>query len=147
MSWLASMCGYEREHEADFFYHLILLALAVYFFLTLASAFGRPDFLNLTIVTLCILQINEPRFLRRNYFRLLILVVIVSIFYDIYWTLYLSSEFSKDQQNPEESAVDVYHKQNAVMWTIFNIMWKAFVFLPTIWRVSLDFKAILKDHS
>lgn len=147
MSWLASMCGYEREHEADFFYHLILLALAVYFFLTLASAFGRPDFLNLTIVTLCILQINEPRFLRRNYFRLLILMVIISIFYDIYWTLYLSSEFSKDQQNPEESAVDVYHKQNAVTWTIFNIVWKAFVFLPTIWRVSLDFKAILKDHS
>lgn len=96
MSWLASIFGYQRDHEYDFFYHLILVTLAVYFFLTLASSFARPDFLNQTVVALCIFQINEPRYLRRNYFRLLIVMVLVSIFYDIYWTLYLSSEFSKD---------------------------------------------------
>ena len=66
MSWLASTLGYERDQEADFFYHLLLVALTIYFFLTLASAFARPDFLNLTILALCIFQVNEPRYLRRN---------------------------------------------------------------------------------
>lgn len=147
MSWLASTLGYERHSEADFFYHLLLLVLFVYFVLTMMSSFARPDFLNLTILCLCVVQINEPRHFRRSMFRALIVLLIVSILYDTIWTIYLSSEYYKSEQLPEESTIEVYHKQNAVTCTIFNIIWKTTVLLPTVWRVSVDFKAILRDRS
>ena len=52
MSWLASATGYGRDSEADFFYHLLNFSLFIYFLLTMMSSFARPDFLNLTIISL-----------------------------------------------------------------------------------------------
>ena len=147
LSWVAWVCGYTRDTEAEFFYKLLKGSLIIYFLLSVAISFARPYFLDLTIITLSIFQINDPRYLKRNHFRLLILLVIVSVFYDIYWTVYLSSEYSKDQQDPGEMGIDVYHKQNSVMWTCFNIFWKGCVYLPVLLRVSMDFRAVLKDHS
>ena len=144
MSWLASSLGYERSNESDFFYHLLLLTLSIYSLLTLLSSLARPDFLNLTILCLFILQLNDPSLLRRASFRLLTLLLLLSTLHDVYWALYFASEFYKEERLPEESSAEVYFKQNAVVFTAINIFWKILALLPTVWRVSLDYRKILK---
>ena len=48
--------------------------------------------------------------LRRNYFRLAIVMVVFSVFYDLYWFMQFSGEYSKDIQDAHETYMDVYHK-------------------------------------
>ena len=70
--------------------------LYIQLLLTTLTCIYRADFLTLTAVSLAFYQLDNTDTLRRSHFRILVLMIFISIVYDLLWLLLLNN-YAKDE--------------------------------------------------
>lgn len=124
----------------------MIFEVAIYMVLTLISTVQRPDFLNITIVTIAILQLSDTQTLRRKNFRYLVVGLILSVIYDMIW-FPIEWDDRSNQVNlsptldaeKDMDSVHSYIMYVSIASTLFRI-----VLIFTFWRASIDFRRTLK---
>jgi hypothetical protein len=104
-SLAALSMGY--ENLPNFMFRCLTYLTVIYLCFSILQSFERPDFLNLTLGCISIFQLSNREKLRKSSFRNLVLGLILSFFYDLYWISleWVDFEASTDEDgtNPEKS--------------------------------------------
>jgi len=82
---------------------LTWVLLYVYAVLTCLVLFHRADFINLTVCSCALFMLYNTETLTRNRFRLLVLGIILTLFYDLFWFIMKHSEYSEDSKGENVS--------------------------------------------
>lgn len=72
--------------------HILLLLL---FVLNVFACYARPDFITQIVIVLAVMFLSDTEQISRTKFRLLPLVLLLSIFYDFIWLFFLQ-DMSKE---------------------------------------------------
>ena len=106
----------------------------------------RPDFLNLTICAIALLQLNSIQTVRKTTFRWLIVGIMVSFIYDIFWLSMEWEEFEDDlTETKEDGKIEQGVKQFSLYISVVSLFFRIIV-ISAFWRASIDFKAIMKQE-
>ena len=73
--------------------------LGAYTILTVFVMFMRPDFLNLTICIVALYMMFNTELITKNKFRFLVLGIILSLLYDLFWFIMMHGEYSEEKKN------------------------------------------------
>ena len=118
-----------------------MVVLAVYLILTIFSLFYRADFLSLTICTIGIYIIDNPRDIERQTFRYLVAGIAVTWLYDILFFMLRSPA----QENKLSG-----HTEGTVIYFSFTCAWISFfwriIVAIVFWKDSLDFRNIVQKQ-
>uniref|UniRef100_A0A7S3MX90 Uncharacterized protein n=1 Tax=Strombidium inclinatum TaxID=197538 RepID=A0A7S3MX90_9SPIT len=143
---VGNMFGYEEGQLAPFYSKCIMIVAFIYGVLSVFSCFARPDFLNLTICTVAVHQLASVKSIRKSTFRNLVLGIFVSFLYDIVWLFFEWEEFEQDKGEIEsEGKVEMGMKRFSLYVSVFSLLFRPVV-MGLFWRVSIDFKAIMKPE-
>lgn len=73
--------------------------LGLYTVLTIFVMFMRPDFLNMTICIVALYMMFNTDLITKNKFRVLVLGIVLSLVYDLFWFIMKHSEYSEEKKN------------------------------------------------
>ena len=108
--------------------------------LTCMSMFIRADFVSLTICCVALQMVLHPERAERNYFRYLVLGLVISLFYDIFWLFIKSGEYHSEL-NVEDGGSETKVRRFSLYMSYFNFFFRIFMTL-VFWKDSLDFEII-----
>jgi hypothetical protein len=118
---------------------------AIYTLITCLVSFYKADFINLTVCIMAIYLLVNAEAGLAGTFRILVLMLIISLVYDILWFTMRNSNTS-DPNDPEMKSLEVtiiaFSYWMAVISFFFKIV-MSFVY----WRVSLDFASVIDERT
>ena len=97
-------------YDSGPWFQLTWWVLWIYTLLTLLVMFLRPDFLNLTVCIIGIYMMFSIDTISKGKFRMLVLGVLISIFYDLAWFFLKHSEYVADDKINDGSAETTIRK-------------------------------------
>jgi hypothetical protein len=100
-------------------------------------SFYRADFVTLTAVALSLYYLDKPENCRRVYFRYLVLLIFVSLFYDFLFLFWLN-EYGEHDGSGESSL-----RRFSIVMSWISFCWRVPLSL-VFWKDSLDFVSIVK---
>lgn len=114
----------------------------IFLALTLLSCLKRTAFVSLTVATLALYVLDNPRTISRNTFRVLVLLIAISWGYDFLWLFLVDSSAAEED---EEDGGNEYKLRRFVrLISYICLMFKVIVVL-VFWKDSLDFKKIMHN--
>ena len=106
--------------------------------------FKRNCFLSLTVATTAIYVLNNPRAIKRETFRLFVLLIAVSWVYDFVSLFLIEADASEED---EEDGGNEYKLRRFVkLFAYITLIFKVVVVL-VFWKDSLDFRNIIRQKS
>jgi len=116
------------------------IVLLIYFFLTVLSMLARPDFLSIAVITAALFAIENPQFIQRKHFRILVVFALVTFVYDLVFLFFIRNVQAEDAE------FDGQHIN--VNRFAYTFVWISFLFRPIVilvlWRDSLEFRKIIR---
>lgn len=85
-------------------------------------------------------MVLHPERVERNYFRYLVLGLVVSLFYDVFWLFIKSGEYHTEL-NVEDGGTETKVRRFSLYISYFNFFFRIFMTL-VFWKDSLDFEII-----
>jgi len=129
--------GYRRANWLPLVYVLI----GFMFILNVFACYARPDFCTSIVCVLAILYLNDNSQVRRDDFRYLPLIQLVSIAYDFVWLFFLQD--MEREGAYQEGGIEVTVKSFAVTISYVAFIFKFLVFL-VLWKVSYNYLLDIK---
>lgn len=105
------------------------------------TMFMRADFINLTICVVALYMVFEPENIKRDFFRMLVLGIVISLFYDIFWLFMKSGEYHSDI-NLEDGGLETRVRRFSLYVSYFAFFFRIFMGL-VFWKDSIDFESII----
>lgn len=93
-STFAKKAGY---HSVPWF-KLTWIMLWVYTGLTILVMYYRPDFINMTVCIVAIYMMFNTDTITKTKFRFLVLGIVISLFYDLFWFIMVHSEYAEEKK-------------------------------------------------
>jgi hypothetical protein len=109
------------------------------------TMFMRADFINLTICCVALHMVLEPDNVERDYFRYLVLGLVMSLFFDIFWLFIKSGEYHTEL-NTEDGGVETSIRRFSLYVSYFSLIFRVFMAL-VFWKDSIDFDQIIRGHA
>lgn len=104
--------------------------------------FYKPDFLSIAVVTLGLYVVQHPVTIKRATFRGLVLLLFISIIYDLIFMLLIDNPARDDAIDSGTTGT-----LRGVAW---YIVWTSVFFRPIVimifWKDSLSFRTIIKNQ-
>lgn len=107
---------------------------------TCLSCFIRADFISLTVACVAINMVLHPEHAERNYFRYLVLGLVISLVFDVFWLFIKSGEYHT-AIGAEDGGTETKVKRFSLYMSYFNFFFRIFMTL-IFWKDSLDFEII-----
>jgi len=104
------------------------------------SCMAKADSLNITVCCLAIYQLVHSAELTKNSFRGLVLLLLLSLVYDLVWLLMQSEE----ENNLFDGTAFI---PSLAHWVHFGLLFFKPVMVLVYWKASIDFAAILDEKS
>ena len=120
-------------------YTLTWVVLSIYTALTMLVMFFRTDFINLTVCTVAIYMMLNTDRISRWTFRVLVILIFLSLVYDLVFFLMKSRGDGKAGDGGMEDSVRSFSLTMSYISFFFRII-VAMVF----WKDSLDFNRIIR---
>ena len=106
------------------------------------TQFHRKDFLTITVCAMGFYFLSYPENVRRSQFRMLVLLIVLSIAQDIFWFV-----INRDAEDDEDDGgVERSVKTFARKVSYLSFAWRILVAI-ILWKDSLDFVVIVKNKS
>jgi hypothetical protein len=115
------------------------IVLAIYTINTCFVCFYKPDFVNLTICTSAIYMLHNTDKIRRWTFRVLVLGILLSELYDLFW--FMVQDVNADIS---DGGIEKAVKNFSLIMSYFSFFFRLIVAL-VFWKDSLDFVRIIKQ--
>jgi hypothetical protein len=115
------------------------VAVCVQLFLSILTQYQRKDFMTVTACALALMLLTMPNIARRKEFRMVVLLIFVSIVYDVLWFM-----INNDVDDDDDGGVEKGVKRFARNISYISFVWKI-IFGIIFWKVSLDYLAIVKQ--
>lgn len=117
--------------------------LIIYFVLTALSGFYRPDFMSMTAISIGILAVEMPQYVRRSNFRMLVVFILITFIFD-FIHLFINHDSREDDEADSGNMAVTRHFS-------YLFAWISFFFRPIVaavfWKDSLDYMKIIKQRS
>jgi len=107
---------------------------------TCLAMFVRADFISLTICCIALQMVLHPERAERNYFRYLVLGLVLSLFYDVFWLFIKSAEY-RTEMSIEDGGTEVSVRRFSLYMSYLNFFFRIFM-THIFWKDSLDFEII-----
>mmetsp|Transcript_28750 Transcript_28750/g.27713 ORF Transcript_28750/g.27713 Transcript_28750/m.27713 type:complete len:160 (+) Transcript_28750:118-597(+) len=137
---IAQRVGVQTIPWLKFSFYLTLFYACV----TCLKLFYRPDFLDLTIVVSAIFMLTNAYKITSNTFRGLVIAIIFSLFYDIFWFGIKSNEYKADQK--DDGGLQGGIRMFSLYMSYISFFVRIFMAL-VYWKDSLDFQKMTKQRS
>lgn len=112
--------------------------------LTMLAMLKRVCFLSLTVSAVAMMIITFPQNTKRNTFRQLVLVLVISLIYDILQLFIISPSASEED---EEDGGNEYKLNRFVRLVSFIALFVKIIAVLVFWKDSMDFRRIVKAHN
>ena len=113
----------------------------IYTVLVLVSSIHRADSLNVTVCSLGIYLLINTENVKKSSFRLLVAALIVSLCYDVAWSLLKdSSEGQFEDKNAPHWIIEI---SKWVQWLLIGFK---VVLIFVFWKASIDFAALIDER-
>lgn len=110
--------------------------------MNIMACYARPDFLTQLVCVLSLLFLSDADNINRDKFRLLPLILLISIIYDFVW-LFFIQDLKGDGQH-EHGGLELNVKIFSLHVTHFEFFFKIPFFL-VLWKVSYNYLADIKE--
>ena len=104
--------------------------------LNAASSFARPDFVTLVVIVLSLHYLSDAENINRDQFRLLPLLLFISIIYDFLWLFFIQDLRGEGER--EHGGIEKHVKIFSLRVTYIEFIYK-FPFLLVLWKVSYNY--------
>ena len=135
---LAHKFGLRRANWNPF----LKLLIGICAIMNVMACYARPDFLTLVVCVLALLFLSDTDNINRDKFRLLPLMLLISIVYDFIW-LFFIQDLKGDGQH-EHGGLELSVKIFALRVTYIEFIFK-FPFFLVLWKVSYNYLADIKE--
>lgn len=115
--------------------------LNVQFVLTVLSMLTRPCFLSLTCLTLGMFSIYQHNLFSREYFRYLVVGLLINAVYDFLWLMIINSADADDE---EDGGKAYMIRRLSLLFAYIAFFFRIIVIL-TFWKVSLNYRQYMRS--
>lgn len=121
---------------------LTQVVLLTYLVITSFAMFYRPDFMSMTAIMIGIYSIKNPQGIKRSVFRMLVVFLLISFFYDFVFLVILHDSDADDEADSAAANVRRF---------AYFFAWISFAFRPVVivvfWKDSLNFRKVIRNKS
>lgn len=115
-------------------------SLGVYLVLTCLSMFCRPDFMSMTVCCLGIYGLENPAYITRSLFRMLVVFAVITFLYDTCYLLFI--------HNAEAIDAETGDMLKGTRQFSYIFVWLSFLLRPIVilvlWKDSLNHRQIIR---
>ena len=110
--------------------------------LNIMACYARPDFLTQLVCVIALLFLSEAENINRDKFRLLPLLLLLSIIYDFVWLFFIQDLKGEGQR--EHGGIENSVKKFSLHVTYIEFIYKI-PFFFVLWKVSYNYLADIKE--
>ena len=116
----------------------------IFTIITCLVHFYKADFVNLTVCTVAIHMLSNPKDVKPTQFRYLVAGTILSFAYDILWLVMRGPDMAGDDE--EDGGVEQSIRKFSLFMTIIAMVFK-FIMTFVYWMASMRFEDIIDERS
>ena len=137
----AAQLGVSEDDDEIPWGKILFGVLNVQFVLTVFSMLTRPCFLSLTCLTLGMFSIYQHNFFSREYFRYLVVGLLINAVYDFLWLMIINSADADDEEDQGKAYMI---RRISLLFAYIAFFFRIIVIL-TFWKVSLNYRQYMRS--
>ena len=115
---------------------LTMIATVIHLLITMMVTFYKYDFLNCTACTVALLLLTDLEKTKPKFFRLLVVALVMSLLYDIFWFWNKYRAYS-DEDDEDGGGMERALKRFSWVMASISFLWKI-IMSGVYWKASID---------
>ena len=121
---------------------LLKILIGIMTIMNIMACYARPDFLTQLVCVVSLLFLSESENINRDKFRILPLLLLLSIIYDFVWLFFIQDLKGEGQR--EHGGIENSVKKFSLHVTYIEFIYKV-PFFFVLWKVSYNYLADIKE--